>query len=109
VFDEGLRPVTLNVRGKHTQRIRLAIIACAISLSEKLRWFIEQSFCADRFEEVEGHGRWRNSYQVFFKVSLLSATIFKLLLFLKLIEAFIDFHDPDYEADAAHGKTANRK
>jgi hypothetical protein len=58
VFDEGLRPVTLNVRGKHTQRIRLAIIACAIRLSEKLSEFVKQGFCTDEFEEVEGHG-WR--------------------------------------------------
>lgn len=40
-------------------------------------------------------------------ISLLSATIFKLLLFLKLIDAYIDFTDPENEADAAHGKTAN--
>ena len=55
MFDEGLRPVTLNVRVSQTQRIRLAIIACAISLSEKLSWSIEQRLGTYEFDPV-GHG-----------------------------------------------------
>jgi len=30
--------------------------ACAISLSEKLRWFVEQSLGTDRFDPVAGDG-----------------------------------------------------
>jgi hypothetical protein len=52
----------------------LAIIGCAISLSEKLSRFIEQSLGTDEFEPV-GHGRWRNSYQVFFSKRINAKTL----------------------------------
>ncbi len=38
-----------------TQRIRLAIIACAISLSGKLSWFVKQRLGTNEFEIVEGY------------------------------------------------------
>jgi len=54
VFDEELRPVTLNVSSSQTQRMRLITIACAFSLSEKLSRFIEQVFCTYKFDSVAG-------------------------------------------------------
>jgi hypothetical protein len=46
----------------------------AATSANELSWFVKQSLGTYEFEPV-GYGCWRNSYQVCFKVSLLSASI----------------------------------